>query len=242
MPLIQPGDDLATMIIDQLVRQNLQLEDGDILTIAQKVVSKSENRYLDISTLVPTDKAISLSKKIKKDPQFIQAILNESKQVVRYRMGVLIVEHKLGFIHANAGIDRSNIDQTSNQILLLPENPDLSAKSLRASIAQYFNKNIGLIISDTMGRPFRNGIVGFAIGSSNIECVVDERGKKDLYGNILKVTQIAVADELAAAASLLMGQADQKKPVVLIRGYKANFSEHATGNDLIRSEAEDLFR
>ena len=242
LPLIQPGDDLATLIIDQLVRQNLQLEDGDILTIAQKVVSKSENRYLDISTLVPTDEAISLSKKIDKDPQFIQAILNESKQIVRYRMGVLIVEHKLGFIHANAGIDRSNIDQTSNQILLLPENPDLSAKLLRESIAKYFNKNIGLIISDTMGRPFRNGIVGFAIGSSNIECVVDERGKKDLYGNILKVTQIAVADELAAAASLLMGQAAQKKPVVLIRGYKANFSEHASGKDLIRSEVEDLFR
>lgn len=242
MPLIQPGDDLASHIIQELIAQKLNLEDGDILTVAQKVVSKSENRYLDISTLVPSDEAISLSKKINKDPNFIQAILNESKQVVRHRMGVLIVEHKLGFIHANAGIDRSNIDQSIDQILLLPKNPDLSARILCNTIGKHFNKNIGLIISDTMGRPFRNGIVGFAIGSSNLECVVDERGKQDLYGNKLKVTQIAVADELAAAASLLMGQADQKKPVVLIRGYKAQFSDSASGKDLIRSEDEDLFR
>tara|TARA_B110000305_G_C19464749_1_gene657041 strand:- start:7791 stop:8519 length:729 start_codon:yes stop_codon:yes gene_type:complete len=242
LPLIQPGDDLASLIIDELIAQNLTLEDGDILAVAQKVVSKSENRYLDISSITPSKEAVNLSHKIEKDPQFIQAILNESKQVVRYRMGVLIVEHKLGFIHANAGIDRSNIDQSSNQILLLPENPDLSAQNLCKSIGKHFNKNIGLIISDTMGRPFRNGIVGFTIGSSNIECVVDERGKQDLYGNTLKVTQIAIADELAAAASLLMGQADQKKPVVLIRGYKAPYSASASGNDLIRSEDEDLFR
>ena len=215
---------------------------GDILTVAQKIISKSENRYLDISTLIPGDEAKSLSAKIDKEPQFIQAILNESKQVVRHRMGVLIVEHKLGFIHANAGIDRSNIDQNTNQVLLLPENPDESAKNLCLKISDHFSKQIGLIITDTMGRPFRNGIVGFAIGSANLECVVDERGKKDLYGNVLKVTQIAVADELSAAASLLMGQADQKKPVVLIRGYKSNFSAASTGKDLIRSEEEDLFR
>ena len=240
--MIHPGDDLANLIINQLTHQNINLEDGDILTVAQKVVSKSENRYLDISTLTPSSKAISLASKIDKDPQFVQAILNESKQVVRHRMGVLIVEHKLGFIHANAGIDRSNIDQSSNQVLLLPENPDLSAKKLCSIISKRLDKNISLIITDTMGRPFRNGIVGFAIGSSNIECVVDERGKHDLYGNILKVTQIAVADELAAAASLLMGQADQKKPIVLIRGYKYNFSTLSNGEELIRSEEEDLFR
>jgi coenzyme F420-0:L-glutamate ligase/coenzyme F420-1:gamma-L-glutamate ligase len=157
-------------------------------------------------------------------------------------MGVLIVEHKLGFIHANAGIDRSNIDQSLNQILLLPEDPDLSSDKLRSTISKHFGKNIALIITDTMGRPFRNGIVGFAIGSSNLESVVDERGKQDIYGNILKVTQIAVADELAAAASLLMGQADQKKPIVLIKGYKCNFSTSSNGKDLIRSEEEDLFR
>jgi coenzyme F420-0:L-glutamate ligase/coenzyme F420-1:gamma-L-glutamate ligase len=240
--LIHPGDDLANLIINQLTQQNINLEDGDILTVAQKVVSKSENRYLDISTLTPSSDAILLARKIDKDPQFVQAILNESKLVVRHRMGVLIVEHKLGFIHANAGIDRSNIDQSSNQVLLLPENPDLSAKKLCSTISKRLNRNIALIITDTMGRPFRNGIVGFAIGSSNIECVVDERGKHDLYGNILKVTQIAVADELAAAASLLMGQADQKKPIVLIRGYKYNFSRSSNGEELIRSEEEDLFR
>ncbi len=157
-------------------------------------------------------------------------------------MGVLIVEHKLGFIHANAGIDRSNIDQNNNIVLLLPKNPDQSAKKLSQSLAKHFNKNISLIITDTMGRPFRNGIVGFTIGSHNIECIIDERGNKDLYGNELKFTQIAVADELAAASSLLMGQAAQKKPVVIIKGYKFQQNNISDAKALIRLEEEDLFR
>ena len=191
----------------------------------------------------PSEEAITLSAKIDKDPKFIQAILNESQKVVRYRMGVLIVEHKLGFIHANAGIDRSNIDQLKDTVLLLPENPDESAKKISESISSYiFKKNISVIITDTMGRPFRNGIVGFTIGSHNIECLLDERGKKDLYDNELKVTQIGIADELAAAASLLMGQAAQKKPVVLIKGYKFKQNNLSDSRSLIRSEEEDLFR
>ena len=192
--------------------------------------------------MIPSKEAEKLAKKIQKDPQFIQAVLNESKQVVRHRMDVLIVEHKLGFIHANAGIDRSNIDQSKNNVLLLPENPDLSAKKICNSIMEYFNKEIGLIITDTMGRPFRNGIVGFAIGSFNIPCILDERGKKDLYNNELKLTQIGVADELAAAASLLMGQATQKKPIVVIKGCNLHLNTSSTAKDLIRSENEDLFR
>ena len=157
-------------------------------------------------------------------------------------MGVLIVEHKLGFIHANAGIDRSNIDQEQAIVLLLPENPDASAKVISQSLSQYFKKNVSVIITDTMGRPFRNGIVGFTIGSHNIECLLDERGKRDLYGNELKVTQIGIADELAAAASLLMGQAAQKKPVVIIKGYKFNQNQLCDSQSLIRGEEEDLFR
>jgi len=183
-----------------------------------------------------------LSKKISKEPNFIQAVLNESKQVVRYRMGVLIVEHKLGFIHANAGIDRSNTDQKKDIVLLLPQNPDESAKKISESLAHKSKKNISVIITDTMGRPFRNGIVGFTIGSHNIECIMDERGKNDLYGNELKVTQVAIADELAAAASLLMGQAAQKKPVIVIKGYKFKQSKLIDSKSLIRSEEEDLFR
>ena len=157
-------------------------------------------------------------------------------------MGVLIVEHKLGFIHANAGIDRSNIDQEQDIVLLLPENPDASAKVISQSLSKYFEKNVSVIITDTMGRPFRNGIVGFTIGSHNIECLLDERGKRDLYGNELKVTQIGIADELAAAASLLMGQAAQKKPVVIIKGYKFNQNQLCDSQSLIRGEEEDLFR
>ena len=157
-------------------------------------------------------------------------------------MGVLIVEHKLGFIHANAGIDRSNIDQEQDIVLLLPEDPDESAKEISQSLSQFFKKNVSVIITDTMGRPFRNGIVGFTIGSHNIECILDERGQKDLYGNELKVTQIGIADELAAAASLLMGQAAQKKPVVIIKGYKFKQNNLSDSQLLIRGEEEDLFR
>ena len=242
MPLIEPGDNLAEIIINSINKESIDINDGDVIAVAQKIVSKSENRYLDISDISPSKEALSLSKKLFKEPNFIQAILNESKKVIRYRMGVLIVEHKLGFIHANAGIDRSNIDQNNNIVLLLPKNPNQSAKKLSQSLAKHFNKNISLIITDTMGRPFRNGIVGFTIGSHNIECIIDERGNKDLYGNELKFTQIAVADELAAASSLLMGQAAQKKPVVIIKGYKFQQNNISDAKALIRLEEEDLFR
>ena len=242
LPLIQPGQDVSKEIIEAITSESISINDGDVIAIAQKIISKSENRYLDISQLNPSEEAITLSTKIDKDPKFIQAILNESQKVVRYRMGVLIVEHKLGFIHANAGIDRSNIDQLKDIVLLLPEKPDESAKKISESISQHFQKNISVIITDTMGRPFRNGIVGFTIGSHNIECLLDERGKKDLYDNELKVTQIGIADELAAASSLLMGQAAQKKPVVIIKGYKFKQNDISDSRSLIRSEEEDLFR
>ena len=242
MPLIKPGQDLSKEIIKAISSESIEVDDGDVIAIAQKIVSKSENRYLDISLLSPSDEAITLSKQIDEDPKFIQAILNESKKVVRYRMGVLIVEHKLGFIHANAGIDRSNIDQEQDIVLLLPEDPDASAKAISKSLSKFFTKNISVIITDTMGRPFRNGIVGFTIGSHNIECLLDERGKKDLYGNKLRVTQIGIADELAAASSLLMGQAAQKKPVILIKGYQFKQNNLSDSQSLIRGEEEDLFR
>jgi len=233
---------LSKEIINGIESESIKIDDGDVIAVAQKIISKSENRYLDISQLSPSEEALTLSRKIDKDPKFIQAILNESKKVVRYRMGVLIVEHKLGFIHANAGIDTSNTDQEKDIVLLLPENPDNSAKMISESLSQHFQKNISVIITDTMGRPFRNGIVGFTIGSHNIECLLDERGKNDLFGNKLKVTQIGIADELAAAASLLMGQAAQKKPVVLIKGYEFNQNNLSDSQSLIRSEEEDLFR
>ena len=242
MPLIQPGQDVSDEIINAIASESILVDDGDVIAIAQKIVSKSENRYLDISSLSPSEEAKTLSKQIDKDPKFIQAILNESKKVVRYRMGVLIVEHKLGFIHANAGIDRSNINQEQDIVLLLPKDPDQSAKEISQSLSQFFKKNVSVIITDTMGRPFRNGIVGFTIGSHNIECILDERGQKDLYENKLKVTQIGIADELAAAASLLMGQAAQKKPVVIIKGYKFKQNNLSDSQSLIRGEEEDLFR
>ena len=242
MPLIQPGQDLSDEIINAIASESILVDDGDVIAIAQKIVSKSENRYLDISSLSPSEEAKTLSKQIDKDPKFIQAILNESKKVVRYRMGVLIVEHKLGFIHANAGIDRSNIDQEQDIVLLLPEDPDESAKEISQSLSQFFKKNVSVIITDTMGRPFRNGIVGFTIGSHNIESILDERGQKDLYGNELKVTQIGIADELAAAASTVVGQAAQEKQMEISKGTKCKQNNLSDSQSLIRGEEEDLFR
>ena len=230
------------MIIATIQRSRRAIKDGDIFAIAQKIVSKSENRYRLLSEYNPSKEAKKIAKQIEKDARFVQAVLEESHKVVRYRKNVLIVENNIGFIQANAGIDRSNIDQSEERILLLPKDPDGSANKIRLMLRKHFKVNIGVIITDTMGRPFRNGIVGFAIGASNINSIRDERGKKDLFGNELKVTQIGTADELAAAASLIMGQANQKTPVVLIRGHVTNKNEINNASALIRDEQEDLFR
>ncbi|MEK9649413.1 MAG: coenzyme F420-0:L-glutamate ligase [Gammaproteobacteria bacterium] len=241
-PLVFPGDSIPELIIAAVKSSKKKIQDGDIFAIAQKIVSKSENRYRFLTDYSPSKEAKEIAKKIGKDERFVEAVLQESNKVVRYRKNVLIVEHKLGFIHANAGIDRSNIDQSNERILLLPLNPDNSANKIRLSLKRYFKADVGVIITDTMGRPFRNGIVGFAIGASNINSIRDERGKKDLFGNELKVTQIGIADELAAAASLVMGQADQSMPVVLIRGHQTIKNEISNAQVLIREEEEDLFR
>ena len=240
--MISPGDDIADIIIHNLKTNKISIHNGDILTIAQKIISKSENRYRKLSNIKPTKKAKNVGDKISKDPRLVQAVLDESKKIVRYKKNVLIVEHKLGFIHANAGIDRSNIDQKNEQILLLPKDPDKSAKKIGQKLERYFQKDISIIISDTMGRPFRNGVVGFAIGSYNLECLRDEIGSFDLYGNDLKVTQIGIADELAASASLIMGQANEAMPLVIIRDFYKRRESKLNAQSLIRTEKEDLFR
>ena len=239
--MIEPGDDLASLIIKAINEESIIIDDGDVFAIAQKIVSKSENRYLDLSSVNPSKEATDLSKKISKEPNFIQAILNESKKVVKFRMGVLIVEHKLGLININAGIDLSNVPG-ENLALLLPKNPKKSAKVIQKNLAKKLNKKISIIITDSMTRPYRSGVINFALASHNIQSLVDLKGHRDIYGKKLRGTEVAVADELASAAGLLMGQSNEKKPVVLIKGFKQDSSETNDAFDLTVTEKEDLYR
>lgn len=242
-PRVQPGDDVAALLIASLSQNALTLQDGDVICLAQKIISKAENRYVAFSSVEPSAQAIELAAKSAKDPRQAELILRESNEVVRVRPGVVIVEHRLGYVHANAGIDRSNIPALDGdeQVLLLPENPDASATHIRQCLQQHFHCELGVIINDSAGRAWRNGTVGFAIGTAGFEPLQNLVGEPDMYGRPLEITEVAVADELAAAASFLMGQADQGRPVVLIRGASLQSSD-AGSQALIRAKAQDLFR
>ena len=241
MPEVMPGDDLAALLPERL--QEYQVAGGDILVIAQKVVSKAENRYVDLAGVTPSDQAAQLAGETGKDPRLVELILSQSKRVVRYRQDVLIVEHRLGFVHANAGIDHSNIPQNarSERVLLLPEDPDASAGRIHAAIRQTLGMNVGVIINDSAGRAWRNGVTGIAIGAAGLPCLLDLRGETDLHGNPLRVTEVGIADEIAAAASLVMGQAAQGIPAVLVKGLALR-GPHKNASALIRDPDKDLFR
>jgi coenzyme F420-0:L-glutamate ligase/coenzyme F420-1:gamma-L-glutamate ligase len=243
IPLIQKGDDLCQLILNSIEENNLILRDGSILVIAQKIVSKAEDRFVNLKTVKPTSLAIEYSVKTDKDPRLVELILRESKSVIRYRKGVLVVENQQGLIMANAGIDHSNVKQDSENdwVLLLPENPDKSAKVIWNELFTKTGHKVGIIINDSIGRAWRNGTIGTAIGVAGLSSIVDLRGQVDLFGNLLRVSEEAVADELASAASLIQGQADEGLPVVLIEGYQANIF-NIPASRLIRSEDEDLFR
>jgi coenzyme F420-0:L-glutamate ligase / coenzyme F420-1:gamma-L-glutamate ligase len=245
LPLIQPGDDLMDVILQALVRDNIQLQDGDILVIAQKIVSKSEGRWVNLATVQPSERAVQLAEQIEKDARLVELVLQESNEVLRTRPGSIIVEHRLGFVCANAGIDHSNVagegDAVEEWVLLLPEDPDASAYALRQRLEAASGVRIGVMIIDSHGRAWRLGVVGAAIGLSGLPGLVDLRGDPDLFGYILRITQIGVADELAAAASLVMGQAAEGTPVVHVRGFPYPLRE---GNlkELLRPKDQDMFR
>ncbi len=244
LPMVQPGDDLAALIADTLAANGLSLQAGDVLVVAQKIVSKSENRFRVLDDVVVSPEAQALAAEVDKDPRLIQLILEESVRVVRKRKGVVIVEHKLGFVQANAGIDQSNVEYADGKAraLLLPENPDASAAQLRVGLGERCGLAPGVVINDSAGRPWRNGITSFAIGVSGFKPVQDCIGRKDLFGRTLEVTQVAVADELACAASTVMGQANEAIPIVLVRGLDFPVDEQASGRELVRPAHEDLFR
>ena len=245
IPLIKPGDSIAEIIHKALIQNGIEIDDGDIIVITQKIISKVENRYVNLTQVIASERASELAQITQKDPRFIQLVLDESKSVLRARQGTIIVEHKLGFICANAGIDHSNVygpwGNTEDWVLLLPENPDDSANQIRTKLAQISGKNLGVMIIDSHGRAWRQGTVGVAIGISFVPGIVDLRGKEDLFGFRLKVTQIAAADELAAAASLVMGQADERTPVIHVRGFPYSLRE-ANFNEILRPKDLDMFR
>lgn len=245
IPLIRQGNDLADILVNALRETDVEIQDDDVLVLAQKIVSKAEGRMINLADVTPTEQAKELAPQLEKDPRLVELILQESNEVLRVRKGVIVVEHKLGFVCANAGIDHSNVlgEGNSNEefVLLLPKDPDASAKKLRDEIRERTGKNIGVMIIDSHGRAWRNGTVGICIGLSGIPAVIDERGWNDLFGYTLKATVVGVADELAAAASLVMGQAAEGTPAVHVRGFPYPLGEGSL-KELIRPKETDMFR
>jgi coenzyme F420-0:L-glutamate ligase/coenzyme F420-1:gamma-L-glutamate ligase len=250
VPLIKEGDDISQIIIRAVAANDLTIENGDILVIAQTIISKSNGRIRNLKNIIATPKAIEIYKKISpkaksfgipvKSPELIQAILDESKNILKTEH-VLITETKHGFICANAGIDKSNFEG-ENIVGLLPQKPDVDAQKIRKKIKSLTQKEVAIIISDSFGRPFRVGAVGVAIGVSGINPILDKRGSKDLFGYQLQSTLIGHVDSIASAAQLVMGEADEGIPIVLVRGYKFSFDKSVSINPILREIESDLFR
>ena len=240
---IAPGDDLAERIVEAFGKESVDFASGDILVVAQKIVSKAEGRYVALNSISPSDRARELAEVCNKDPRLVELVLRESREVLRCRPGVIIVENYHGVVLANAGIDRSNIEQGEDgeRVLLLPSDPDATSAALRERIAALTGARIGVIVNDSIGRAWRNGTHGTAIGASGVRALQDLRGQPDLFGYKLQTTEVGTADELAAAASLLMGQGAEGRPAVLISGLPELLGE-GCAKDLVRKRALDLFR
>jgi coenzyme F420-0:L-glutamate ligase/coenzyme F420-1:gamma-L-glutamate ligase len=239
IPVIQPGADLAQVTLAGLEQSNDGLREDDILVYAQKIVSKAEGRSVNLAGVSPSPRAVALAHETGKDARLVELILQESSEILRRRKGLLIVRHRLGFSLANAGIDASNV--AFGHVLLLPEDPDASAARIRGDLRARTGIDVGVLIIDSLGRPWRMGTVGTAIGVSGLPALLDLRGRPDMNGRPLESTEIGLADELAAAASLVMGQADEGTPIVLARGVPYARRE-GRARDLLRPEHEDLFR
>ena len=244
MGRVAPGEDLCERILRSAAISGFELRDGDVLAVAQKIISKAENRYALLDAVLPSPRARELAGRCLKDARVVELILSESRAVLRAVPNVIVVEDKRGLVLANAGIDRSNVEPDEagrERVLLLPEDPDASAARLRARIRELAGVDIGVLINDSIGRAWRLGTVGTAIGASGVPGLADLRGKADLHGHSLQTTEVGFADELAAAASILMGQADEGRPVVLIRGVRWPRRE-GSARELQRPREQDLFR
>jgi len=241
LPLVRAGDDLPALILAGIERAGQVLRDRDVVVIAQKIVSKAEGRTVDLALVVPSPQAVALAADIGKDPRIVEVVLSESIRVVRSRPNLMIMQHRLGFVMANAGVDQSNVAEVDGhyRALLLPLDPDASAQAIRGGLAK--QADVGVVISDSFGRPWRRGTAGVAIGSAGIPSLIDLRGQPDLFGRTLEVSIIGFADEIAAAASLLQGQGAEAQPVVVVRGLTWS-APNVPVADVIRPPEEDLFQ
>ena len=243
IPLVRPGDDLAAILGAAIRGQGMAPADGDVVVVAQKIVSKAEGRYVDLATVTPSPRATELAAQTGKDARHVEVILSESDEVVRTREALIIVAHRLGLVMANAGVDQSNLDpgMPGDPVLLLPKDPDASAAALRDALRAALGVTMGVVISDSFGRPWRNGVVGVAIGAAGVPTLIDARGSPDLAGRPLRITEIGYADEVASAASLLMGEGDERIPAVLVRGLRQD-APAGRAADLVRPKHMDMFR
>jgi coenzyme F420-0:L-glutamate ligase / coenzyme F420-1:gamma-L-glutamate ligase len=243
IPLVQPGDDVCAIIKAGLVEAGIVLQNGDVIVIAQKIISKSENRYVDLAAILPSARAEELAGITGKDVRHIEVVLAESAEVLRARKNVIIVAHRLGYVMANAGIDESNINHVDGpgRVLLLPVDPDRSCREIKARLDRECAVSVGVIINDSFGRAWRNGVVGVALGAAGIASLQNLIGSPDLFGRAMKVTEVAIGDELAAAASLAMGQGAEGTPIVHVRGFR-NRAPDNDASALIRPKQMDMFR
>lgn len=246
VPIVEPGDDVPALVRGALERAGVELADGDVIVLASKMVSRAEGRFVDVSRVEASPRAVELARLTRKDPREVELVLRESSEVSRAVPGVLIVRHKNGVISANAGIDASNARPPSAPaesgpwVLLLPENPDASAERVRAALASWSGAALGVVVSDSLGRPFRIGSVGAAIGVAGVPALWDQRGRADLFGRPLEHTMTALADQIAAAADLVAGQAAERRAVVLVRGLEFAVGQHSA-RELCRDPASDLY-
>ena len=240
--LVEAGDDLAAILLDAVAAANMCLADGDIIAVAQKIVSKAERREVRLRDVQASAEAEEWAAKTQKDPRLVQLILNESTAVLRHKPGVLIVRHKLGLVGAHAGIDQSNIDHDADgSALLLPEDPDASAARLRRALAEATGRTLGVLVTDSANRPWRLGSVGIAIGAAGLDVLDDRRGGADIYGRTLKTTLVNRADGIAAAAALAMGETAERTPAALVRGLPAASRQRQSAKAIVRPPEEDLF-
>ncbi|MBX5328497.1 MAG: coenzyme F420-0:L-glutamate ligase [Candidatus Bathyarchaeota archaeon] len=240
LPIIKEGDNLAKLICEAAEKQGTPIRDGDILVVTHVIASRAEGKIVNLDDVVPSEFAKSIAAQYEKDPAMVEVVLRESKSIKRMGDGKLITETKHGFVCANSGVDKSNVPG-ERIVALLPDDADASAERIRQEVKRLTGYDVAVIISDTHGRPLREGEINVAIGVAGIKPIRDRRGEKDLFGYVLRVKQTAVADELCSAAELVIGQADEAVPVAIIRGYKYQKLENAKATELIRPPEKDLF-
>lgn len=239
LPMVAAGDDLVALIVDALAAQDTPLADGDVVVVTSKIVSKAEGRFVDLAAVTPSARACALAAETEKDPRLVELVLRESTDVSRARPGILIVRHRLGFVSSVAGIDHSNVSPDDEQVLLLPADPDESAVRLHAGLERATGRRLSVVLTDTHGRPFRRGNIGVAIGVAGLPALIDLRGDVDLFGHVLKATEVPLADLVAAAAGLIAGETVERLPVVVLRGLAARGD--GRGADLVRAREQDLY-